>query len=139
MGTTHTISNVLAGVVTRSQPLVSGGNSEQSIVRRVEANSWIPRNPRIQELRFGSSRAPAPRVNQTLTPRYEGWWVCRLKDRIRGGQAAFIRHINLPVSSSSPGWPLLCQPNGRQPANRMGSNESGYCRVDQPSLSTLGM
>ena len=39
-------------------------NSGQSIVQR-EANSRIPRNPRIQELRFGSRlRAPA-RVNQT--------------------------------------------------------------------------
>ena len=39
-------------------------NSGQSIVQR-EANSPIPRNPRIQELGFGIRRAPALRVNQT--------------------------------------------------------------------------
>ena len=72
----HTISQVLAGGgVTlgkwRQPPSYSG----QSIVRR-EANSRIPRNPRIQELRFGSRGCEHLRVSiRRVSHRHEGWWV----------------------------------------------------------------
>ena len=104
-------------------------NSGQSIVRR-EANSRIPRNPRIQELRFGSRlRAPA-RVNQTDSHTDMKAGGCRLKDRTWPGfhsphqPSCFLLFPRMapPLPAK---WPA--------PANRMGSNESGYCRVG-PSL-----
>ena len=76
-------------------------------------------------------RAPA-RVNQTGSH----------TDMKAGGcpseRSAFIRHINLPVSSSNPGWPLLCQPNGLRLPTVWGAMSQAIVGYDQPVKTNVG-
>ena len=90
-----------------------------------QANSRIPRNPRIQEPRFGRA-PPAAQACQSDGLSHEGWRLEMVWKRAR----AFIRHINLPVSFSSPGWPTLCQPNGSRLPTLWGAMSQGIVGRD---------
>ena len=93
-----------------------------------EANSRIPRNPRIQEPRCGfhiAEGCEAPvHVNQTPSDSHTNRTKSGIDDLWPGFHSPPCQP---PISSSSPGWPPPLPAKWEAPANCMGSNESRRC------------
>ena len=125
---THTISQVLARGVTR---LVSGGSRRPTAGNPLSGERQIQGSHEILESRNCDLEAGAA---STCACQSDGSHTDMKAGGCPSERSAFIRHINLPVSSSNPGWPLLCQPNGLRLPTVWGAMSQAIVGYDLPAL-----